>query len=210
MSRTWNNTTWGKWGVVTLYILLCVLYFAPIAAPYKLAYPLLFVTIASISSRQPLLMLALAFSAVGDLCGSIGELFFQIGAFGVAHLCYIVLLCKVARSRKHKLYTTMVALIIPITLCALAFIGIIPNISSQPLQIAVVVYAVAIGCMTFMAGLSGSCLVWIGAILFMASDFLLASSLFVAQLSHYIYLIPYFVGQLLLWLGLQNKYLAHQ
>ncbi len=210
MNKICDKTTWGRWGVVALFGVLCLLYFSPIAAPHKLVYPLLLLTISSMPSRKPTLTLALAFSALGDLCGSLGALLPQIGAFGVAQVCYILLFCKIVRSRTPKLWPTLGALVVPLTLCTIAFVGIIPQVASQTLQTAVVVYALVVGSMAFCAGLSGKWLVWLGATLFMVSDFLLASALFVAPLSHYIYLPPYFAGQLLLWLGLQNKYLAHQ
>jgi uncharacterized membrane protein YhhN len=136
-----------------------LLYFSPIAAPHKLTYPLLLLTISSVASRKPTLTLALAFSALGDLCGSTGALLPQIVAFGVAQVCYIVLFCKIASSRTPKLWPTLGALLIPLTLCTIAFISIIPQVASQTLQIAVVVYALVIGSMAFCAGLSGSWLV---------------------------------------------------
>ena len=206
MNKICDRTTWGRWGVVALFGALCWLYFSPIAAPHKLTYPLLLLTISSVTSRKPTLTLALAFSALGDLCGSTGALLPQIGAFGVAQVCYIVLLCKIARSRTPKLWPTLEALLIPLTLCTIAFISIIPQVASQTLQIAVVIYALVIGSMAFCAGLSGSWLVWLGATLFMVSDFLLAHALFVSPHSPLLFLSLYFAGQLLLWLGLQTAY----
>ena len=206
MNKICDRTTWGRWGVVALFGALCLLYFSPIAAPHKLTYPLLLLTISSVASRKPTLTLALAFSALGDLCGSTGALLPQIGAFGVAQVCYIVLFCKIARSRTPKLWPTLGALLIPLTLCTIAFVGIIPQVASQTLQIAVVVYALVIGSMAFCAGLSGSWLVWLGATLFMVSDFLLAHALFVSPHSPLLFLSLYFAGQLLLWLGLQTAY----
>lgn len=204
MNKFWTKIVFGGWGISVLYVLLCLLFFSSIKAPHKLTYPLVLLTIASLRGRNRLLVLALAFSALGDFFGSIGELLPQIGAFGAAHIFYLLLLYKAARNTTHKLWHTVIALLIPLTLCIIAFASIIPHVHNQTIQIAVAVYAVVIGCMTFVAGLSESHLVRIGAILFMVSDFLLAEALFVRHLPNYLYLTPYFAGQMLLWIGLQK------
>ena len=204
MGRFSDKRALFRWGVVALYLLLCVLFFAPIAAPYKLTYPLLLLTAASLWSRRPLFTLALAFSALGDYFGTTGGLLWQIGSFGVAQLCYLLFIAR--HCPRPTLRALGVAVVLPALLCAVAFVTITPAIKWGVLKAGVVAYAVLIGAMTTAAGLSGSALVRLGALLFMLSDFVLAHSLFVSPHSPLLFLSLYFAGQLLLWLGLQTAY----
>ena len=204
MDRFSDKRTLFRWGVVALYLLLCVFYFAPVSAPYKLTYPLLLLTAASLWSRTPLLTLALAFSTLGDYFGATGGLLWQIGSFGAAHLCYLLLIARPCHRPTPAALGA--AALLPTLLCAVAFATITPAIEWGVLKAGVVAYALLIGAMTTTAGLSGSWLVRMGALLFMLSDFVLAHSLFVSPHSPLLFLSLYFAGQLMLWLGLQTAY----
>ena len=198
-----NKDAMGRWGIAGLYLLLCVLYFLPIEAPYKLVYPLLLLTITSLPDRSPLFTLALAFSAVGDFCGAEGRLLVQIGAFAVAQICYLLLLARRNAGSSPRRITF--AALIPVVLTLLAFVGIIPAIEKVEIKIGATIYALLIGAMATTAGLSKSWSVRVGGVLFMLSDFMLAHILFVAYDSTLlaVSLGFYFAGQLLLWLGLR-------
>ena len=195
----------GRWGIVVLYLLLCVLYFLPPNMPYKVAYPLLLLTLVSLWGHTPMLSLALGFSALGDVCGAEGALLFQIGAFAVAQICYFVLLF--GRLPKQPFRRIALASIMPIVLCAIALAVIIPAIELVVMRVAVVAYALLIGAMVTVATLSNSWRVRIGAYLFVLSDFMLAYLIFLSPngVLMNVSLALYFAGQLLLWLGLQSR-----
>lgn len=205
MKRVSDRQGLGRWGIVVLYLLLCALYFAPITAPYKVAYPLILLTIVSLWGGTPLLSLALGFSALGDVCGAEGALLFQIGAFAVAQICYSVLLF--GRLPKQPFRRIALASIMPLILCAIAVVCIVPAIEFVVVKVAVVAYALLIGSMATLATLSNSWSVRIGAYLFVLSDFMLAYLIFLSpnEVLIKVSLALYFAGQLLLWLGLQNK-----
>lgn len=198
--------TVGRWGIVVLYLALCGLYFLPIVAPYKLTYPLLALTLASLWSRTPsMLTLALAFSALGDLLGAMGYLLPQIGAFAVAQVCYIVLLGRQI-PKPVSLSRVALASVLPLMLCVAALMSTLPAVEGWFLGVGVVLYALLIGAMVCVAMLSGGWLIRAGALLFMFSDFLLAYAIFVtpAPALLNVSLTLYFLGQLLLWSGAQN------
>lgn len=194
-----------RWGVVALYVLLCVLFFSPLAAPYKLVYPLLFLTLVSLRSKMPQLTLALAFSAIGDVCGAEGKLLLQIGAFAVAQILYFLLLTKRASDRSPL--RVAAAAITPALVLVVAFVAIVPAIEVGVVKIGAIVYAILIGAMVTAAGLTKRWGPRVGATLFMLSDFMLAHSLFVAPnpTLRRVSLALYFAGQLLLWLGLRKE-----
>ena len=95
----------------------------------------------------------------------------------------------------------------PLILCAIAIVCIVPAIEFVVVKVAVVAYALLIGSMATLATLSNSWSVRIGAYLFVLSDFMLAYLIFLSPNGALmnVSLALYFAGQLLLWLGLQNK-----
>lgn len=194
-----------KWGVVALYLLLCGLYFSPIAAPYKMVYPLLLLTLCSLRHKCPLLTLALACSALGDLFGTLGNLLPQIGAFALAHICYFLVLRRLVS--KTSLRAVALAAALPAVLCLVAYLAILPAIEGTIIQLCIVGYTLLIGAMTTAALLTGSRKVGLGATLFALSDLLLAYLIFLSP-NHSLLclsLLLYFAGQLLLWLGLTER-----
>lgn len=197
---------WAGWGVVVLYLLLCGLFFSPIAAPYKLVYPLAMLTIVSLWARNPLLTMALAFSALGDFMGAAGVLMLQIGAFAVAQICYLLLLLR-QLPKGLSFGRIALAAALPLALCVVAIVGILPAVGADVVKVAVVIYALLIGSMTTTAFLSGSRRIMLGALLFMLSDFMLAFYIFVTpnQPLLQVSLVCYLISQLLLWLGLHKR-----
>lgn len=205
MNKFSNRLSWGRWGVIVLYLLLCALYFSPIAAPYKLTYPLLLLTIVSLfRCESPLLTVALAFSAVGDFCGTTGNLLLQIAAFGVTQICYLLLIWRQIQKPSPK--RAILAAIVPVILCVVVFVGIVPAIEVGVVKVGVALYALLIGLMTTLAVSSKSWTMGIGALLFMLSDFILAILIFLTPVTHLsmVSLMLYFAGQLLMWQSLQK------
>lgn len=204
MNKYANIPSWSRRGIVGLYLLLCIFYFLPIEAPYKLTYPLTLLTIVSLWGGNPPLTMALLFSAVGDLCGASGALLLQIGAFAVAQICYLWILAH--RPIKTSTKSLILAVATPLVLSVFALVSIFPIIEMGAMKVGVIIYALLIGLMATLAGLSKNWCVRIGGGLFMLSDFLLAYSIFVAHnlTLTTVSLVPYFAGQILLWLGLQR------
>lgn len=189
--------------MAALYVVLCGLYFSPLDLPYKLVYPLSWLTLSSLFCHTPMLTLALACSALGDWFGATGGLLWQIGAFALAQICYLLLLLR-RREGKVTVGRVAVAALIPLALMVVTAIYFVPAINEGVVKVGVVVYALLIGAMTTVARLSKSWLIEIGAVLFMLSDFMLAQQIFVASNPQLLRLSLafYFAGQLLLWLGL--------
>lgn len=204
MNKFCNKISSFGWGVVALYWVLCGLYFAPIAAPYKLVYPLALLTVASLRSRNPMLTVALAFSALGDFFGATGVLILQIGAFAVTQICYLVVLGR--QTARHPLKHIALAAAVPVALCVVALVAIVPAIEWGAIKVGAVLYALLLGSMTTLAALAEGWCVKIGALMFMLSDFMLAHLIFVSPDAALlkVSLALYFAGQLLLWLGLHS------
>lgn len=190
---------------MVLYLLLCGLFFAPIAAPHKLVYPIALLTLCSLRYRSPLLTLALACSALGDLFGSLGSLLLQIGAFALAQLCYLLVLRRLVA--KVSLRSITLAAALPAVLCLVTYIVILPAIGAPIIKLGVVGYSLLIGAMVATALLTGRQKVGLGATLFVLSDLLLAFLIFLAP-NHSLQslsLVLYFAGQLLLYLGVTES-----
>ena len=204
MQKLSCNKSWCRWSIVVLYLVLCGLFFAPIEAPYKLVYPLALLTITSLWERTPLLSLALALSALGDFMGASGELLLQIGAFAAAQVSYLLLIAR--RVPKRSVGQVALAAALPVALCVVAILVILPAIGAGAVKVGVVIYALLIGTMATIAALTKSWRVRMGAMLFMLSDFTLAYAIFVFSPPLLLSgsLVLYFAGQLLLWLGLRN------
>lgn len=194
---------------MVLYLLLCGLFFAPIAAPHKLVYPMALLTLYSLRHRSPLLTLALACSALGDLFGSLGSLLLQIGAFALAQLCYLLVLRRLVP--KVSLRSILLAAALPAVLCLATYIIILPAIGALIIKFGVVGYSLLIGAMVATALLTGRWKVGLGATLFVLSDLLLAFLVFLAP-NHTLQslsLVLYFAGQLLLYLGVTESPQQH-
>lgn len=190
---------------MALYLLLCGLYFSPIAAPYKQVYPLLLLTLCSLRHKSPLLTLALVCSALGDLFGTLGSLLPQIGAFALAHIGYFLVLRRLVSKTSPRAVALAAAL--PAVLCLVAYLAILPAIEGAIIQLCIVGYTLLIGAMTTTALLTGNRKVGLGATLFALSDLLLAYLIFLSPNNSLLCLslLLYFAGQLLLWLGLTDR-----
>ena len=149
---------------------------------------------------KTLLLTALTFSWIGDvilLFADKGEIYFILGlvAFLVSHVFYIVLFSKQTIS---KTISNKLSFVASIALILLYFFGMITTLGPKlgPLTVPVVVYAIVISSMLFFA-LKGSFQwntipyqsVLIGAVLFIASDSILAFNKFYQPIPYASFLI---------------------
>jgi uncharacterized membrane protein YhhN len=171
-----------------LFLFLAAVYFLPVHIPWKLAFPVGVLFLASLWLTPWEITLALLFSAMGDVAGCAGEILWQMGLFAVGHLFYILFFvkryfAKVDR-RDGKVSRRAVAHISVFSLCvlavlAVAFALVVPSMPEGVVRIAGGGYAVIICGMFLMALLQRSSLYALGAAVFVISDLVLAWNLFV-------------------------------
>jgi uncharacterized membrane protein YhhN len=164
-------------------------------------------------NRKPsprLLVVALAFSVLGDFLleirsiGSLGPMqLFLLGliSFLVAHLFYIALFLNARSNVSINLGRTVAAIVIPV--CSFRMLLVLwPNLAEM--RWPVVAYSLVLTIMTIAAQLSRfRKLVPIGALLFFASDTMLAMSIFGHPFSgsRPLVWITYYAAQLMITLG---------
>jgi len=141
------------------------------------------------------LIAALALSLLGDVYLMLPEELFPAGllAFLLAHLAYIVDFDATLKARSIWFVVVVVASL-PL---ARRIIAAVPDL---PLRVGVGVYMAAISLMVASAIASGSMIATAGALLFFASDALIALNRFVAPLAWapLAIIVTYHAGQLLL------------
>jgi uncharacterized membrane protein YhhN len=162
---------------------------ARVLKPFLLPILLVAVYFSEGFTTKKVLLTALTFSWIGDvvlLFASKGEIYFILGlvAFLISHVFYIVLFGK---QTKSKAITDKLSFGAGIGLILIYFFGMITTLGPKlgPLTVPVVVYAVVISTMLYFA-LKGSFQwnaipfqsVLIGALLFIASDSILAFNKF--------------------------------
>lgn len=164
---------------------------------------------------MPLVIGALVFSSLGDVfLLSDAELFFMLGlgSFFIAHILY----CWIFTSAIRREFTFKVNLwvLVVILTYLVVFLGYLWS-SLGDLLIPVVAYALIISTMLFLAWswhlsarINSTLIVFVGAILFVVSDSLLAISLFKAPffMDHFWVMFTYLSAQLLLIHGLMSRY----
>ena len=193
---------------VVVFLGLVAFYFAPVGVPHKIAFPVAVLAVGSLWLRQPLLALAFLLSALGDLAGFCHNFIFQMGAFAVAHVAFVVcfaceLLKKQARVSSGRLVGVSVLCSL---LCTVAFVFVVPEVSSG-LVWGVGVYVVLILTMLWTAAVQGNVWLTLGALLFVFSDFVLAWNKFVSPVRQawLLIMIPYYAAQLFLFVGFMRK-----
>ena len=162
------------------------------------------------SKDRQLLPLALAFSCVGDVFLQLDfRRYFVHGlaAFLLAHLTYIVLFTRswprpLRPSARQKILVALVAVYF-----AAGCVWLWPDLGR--LAVPTLVYAAAVTAMTMSAILAGFSrpFVWIGALLFLFSDSLLAAGRFKVALPVAAFLIwpTYYLGQYGITMGLLGE-----
>lgn len=204
--------------VIVAFLLAAGWFFFPVWKPegecltfaMRLALPAAILAIGGIGLIPKLMTAGFVFCAVGDAMGVIGSFEGQMGGFAIAHICFICYFAKeISRKESHPtvfIVTTLLCLV-PLALAALK---VIPMIKNWPIRI---------GCSVYSLLLTGT--VWtsivrsqpnsskrinvaaIGALFFLASDFILAWNKFVEHIpnaSFYI-MTTYYAALLLLFIG---------
>lgn len=185
--------------------------------PFLLPILLVAVYLTDKFKTKLLLLTALTFSWIGDivlLFANKGEIYFIVGlvAFLISHVFYIVLFSKqtISTSISNKIsFGAGIGLIL------LYFFGMINTLGPKlgPLTVPVIVYAIVISTMLYFA-LKGSYQwktipyqsVLIGAILFIASDSILAFNKFYQPIQHcsFFIMITYLAAQYGIVWGILN------
>lgn len=225
----------GIASTVIIFTLLAIMYFFPpedlkIALPafivnYRVAWPLLTLTIASGFLVCWPVAFAMLFSFAGDFFGAYGSFIGQMTCFAIAHSFFIYFFSvrfksvsdlssvrvKIASKedadkfnnlRLKRIVTFCLAAIVSMVFIAIFISFILPFIGKGPIRIGCGVYAGLISIMLGTALLQRDLMFGIGAFLFIISDLILAWNKFVSpvECSSVCILIPYYAGQLLIWI----------
>ena len=140
------------------------------------------------------------------------ELIPQIGFFAAAQILYIIIFSlwmppKTKSSSAYKLISfLLVASVYGIAMC-----WIFPRVEERFIAYGIAVYALLLLGMCYAALQHRNAWLMLGAILFVVSDFVLGVHLFVQKIphAHMSIMIPYYTGQLMLFLGTQKLIASH-
>lgn len=211
---------------IVLFAALAVIYFIPEAellkflpplwVRYRIAGPLLVLALSGIFLLPWQMTLAMSFSFLGDFMGAYGSFIGQMGFFALAHVMMITFFL----TRFRKMYfpaksgyaessvnkgnirkSMAVAGIVAVALMAFALICIVPYAPAGVIRTGCGIYAILICLMLASALVQRDPLLAAGAALFLFSDMILSWNRFVTPIegSTYLIMIPYYLGQLLLW-----------
>ena len=182
-----------------VFFLLAILHFSPIDAPYKLAYPLAFLTLCALRYSTWPMMLAMGFSALGDYMGICHNFWGQMGFFALAHIFFLVFFILAYRKEKSVVGIKWKSAIVVLYGIIVGWC-IIPHVQGA-LQIGVSVYLLLILSMCIFAWLQKNPYYAIGAWLFVFSDTILAWNKFVSPIesASYLIMVPYYLGQWVLF-----------
>ncbi len=196
--------------IAIIYICFSLLYFSPLAINHKIAFPLAFLSISSLFLSPRNIMLAMIFSTLGDFMGSCGNFWGQMGFFFLAHVSFLIFFYQTYRQNNPREYDNTVfrsfafktKTFCIILFAVLTFISIISKVSPISLQCGTALYALIISCMLWASWLQQDKYFFWGAFLFVFSDTILAWNKFVEPVygSHYLIMIPYYGGQLILFI----------
>lgn len=163
-------------------------------------------TLAPVSAPARALVVAgLALGLAGDVLLLLSDRLFTIGlvAFLLGHLCYLGAFALLGRHWVGGAAGVVVVLVVAGALLP-SLLGGLRASGREALVGPVVAYLVGIGAMVVAAAASGRLLVTAGALLFLASDAILAVQRFVRPVRHgdVTNLVTYHAGQALIVLGL--------
>lgn len=179
-----------------VYVGLVVLYFLSVDIPHKIAFPLAWLALGALFLRRPVLALACAFSALGDYADFVPKMCF----FALAQVTYIVLFTRIPVNRNRRNLLLGVAFL----LAWMAVLGFfLPHVKDDVIRWGVAIYSALLLFMCWLACSSGRILSALGGLLFLFSDSILGISRFACSIpsSYYLVMVPYYTGQLLLFLG---------
>lgn len=194
--------------VIVIYVILAALDFVPMPLPARMILPLLWLTLCALWQRQWPLAAALFFSFLGDVMGWRHELIPQIGFFALAQILYIVLLGFLSPPRRTwPMPVRLLLLALVASIYGIAMTWIFPRVEDSAIACGIAVYAVLLLGMCYAALRHRNACLMLGAALFVASDFILGTHLFVQRIPHstLLIMVPYYLGQLLLFVGLQKS-----
>ena len=186
--------------ISTVYLLLALLYFSPLAVPYKLAFPLAFLTLCAFRFSTWPMVLAMGFSALGDYMGICHNFWGQMGFFALAHIAYIVFFCRTCpqgRASDGMKWKSAIVALYGVVVGML----IVPHVH-RFLQVGVSVYVLLILTMCILSWRQKNPYYALGAWLFILSDTVLAWNKFVFHIegASYLIMIPYYQGQWMLFI----------
>lgn len=207
------KTKTGLAVTMALFAVLAAIYFIPkfllglhlpyILVKYRITGPLLTLALAGIFMLPWKVTLAMAFSLVGDFMGAYGSFIGQMGFFACVHAMLICYYLERLKSLPKSRRTICVSAVIFVILTAFAMTQIIPHAPAGTIRTGCAVYALLICTMLSLALLQKAPMIAIGAALFLLSDMILSWNKFVSPIGahNYLIMIPYYAGQLLIWLG---------
>ena len=185
--------------VSIVFFLLAILFFSPIQMPYKLAYPLAFLTLCALRYSSWPMLLAMGFSALGDYMGVCNNFWGQMGSFALAHIAFVVFFYREYRKERAMVGIKWKSAIVGLYGLVVGMC-IVPHVQG-PLQIGVSVYILLILAMCILAWMQKNPLYALGAWLFVFSDTILAWNKFVSPIewAGYLIMVPYYLGQWVLF-----------
>ncbi|MBR6171362.1 MAG: lysoplasmalogenase [Bacteroidaceae bacterium] len=192
---------------ILVYIILSVLDFMPLHYPSLMIFPLAWLTLCALYKRQWALSAALFFSFMGDVMGWKNELIPQIGSFALAQIVYIILFTLLMPPRvAWPKSVRMLFLVLVLMTYGIAMYWIFPKVEDKIIASGIAVYAVLLLGMCYSALRHRNVCLMLGATLFVISDFILGTHLFVQRIphAHLLIMIPYYLGQGLLFIGVLN------
>ena len=174
-----------------------VLFFTKAAAlPYKVAWPVLLLSLATFLSRRRELLpfgFAFLFSAAGDAVGARGLFIPQMAFFALAHVAYV---CWFLPRARRRLRAVSLAVTVPL------LAAIVPEAPFPAERIGVAVYGLVIAAMLYSAlQYDGACAAGFrcAALLFVFSDAVIAWNRFIGPVPArtWIVMITYYLAQYL-------------
>lgn len=178
-----------------------MLFFTKAAAlPYKVAWPVLLLSLATFLSRRRELLpfgFAFLFSAAGDAVGARGLFIPQMAFFALAHAAYV---CWFLPRARRRLRAASLAVTVP--LLVFLFAAIVPEAPFPAERIGVAVYGLVIAAMLYSAlQYDGACAAGFrcAALLFVFSDAVIAWNRFIGPVPArtWIVMITYYLAQYL-------------
>lgn len=198
---------------IAVFLIFALIFFLPVNIPYKIAIPMLIITLAGIKILPWQVTLAALFSCLGDLAGAMQSFEFQMGFFAINHIFLIWWLITQIVKVPRMVNAIYGAIVLPVLVSAL--ILVVPEVENIALRCGVGIYAMLISTMLFTALLASHPqikgfhktkfipLLAAGAVLFVISDYILAWNKFVAPVPYRTLLVisTYYGGQFLIFLG---------
>lgn len=199
-----------------VYLAFAVLYFIPADVlneflpsafvRFKIAYPVAILALAAAyGGFKWTWVLAFVFSCTGDAMGAYGSFIGQMSFFALAHVMLIS--GFILNGLKGSVLRKTVAGVAVAAVLAVVFVFVIPCAPAGFIRVGCGIYAVLIAVMTGLSCMQHSRLFAFGALLFLISDSILGWNKFVSPLpaSTWLIMVPYYLGQLLLWFGSGRK-----